>query len=194
MGKRKKQNSSINMGPHSGTRFSEFDLAARRTTIPLHSFLRPDELSMYYVLDRLPVRSEVGLADNNIQHMLARIMGTSLERVRYTIDKMASLGIVVQPGTNTTYLESVIEFKIVYDLCVKLGSYPFGFGEFLRNITGNTNVDHITPKDYVTAYKNMNDWYDMEFSRYQEKKRKEAMKKNDDWRFRKDDDLEPEND
>ncbi len=167
MTKKKDKELNINMGAHSGSRFSEFDLAARRTTIPLHSFLRPDELSLYYVLDRLPVRSEIGLADNSIQHTLARIMGTSVERVRYTIDKLASLGIIIAPGKNTAYLESVIEFKIVYDLCCKLGSYPFGFGEFLRNVTGNMNVDSITPADYVKAYDAMNEWYDRQF--YQKK-------------------------
>jgi len=158
--KKKNQKTKINMGAHKGSRFSEFDLAARRTTIPLHSFLKPDELSLYYVLDRLPVRSETGLADHDIQHLLARVMGTSIERVRYTIDKMASLGIVVKPGKNTTYLESVIEFKVVYDLCVKLGSYPFGFGEFLRIVIGNSNVDNISPAAFVKAYDLMNERYE----------------------------------
>ncbi len=156
----KQKKTKINMGSHTGTRFSEFDLAARRTTIPLHSFLKPDELSLYYVLDRLPVRSETGLADQDIQHLLARVMGTSVERVRYTIDKMSSMGLVVKPGKNTTYLESVIDFKVVYDLCVKLGSYPFGFGEFLRIITGNADVDSIPPSDFVKAYELMNERYD----------------------------------
>ncbi len=169
-----KKKTKINMGAHTGSRFSEFDLAARRTTIPLHSFLKPDELSLYYVLDRLPVRSETGLADNDIQCLLARVMGTSVDRVKYTIGKMAQMGLVVKPGKNTTYLESVIEFKTVYDLCVKLGSYPFGFGEFLRLVTDNMDVNEISPSHFVDAYKMMNASYEttvLDFSKIKEKVR-----------------------
>jgi|P1105metagenome_2_1110788.scaffolds.fasta_scaffold03652_17 hypothetical protein len=137
------------------TRMTEAELAIRRTTLPLHSFLTADELSLYYILDRFPVRSPNGIGDPKFAGALSSIMGRSLKDTRAAIESLATLGMIQAPGTDTLGMESVIDFPIVCGFCKSLGDYPIGFGRYLRKITGDTRVDAITPLEYTKAYQKM---------------------------------------
>jgi len=137
------------------TRMTETELAIRRTTLPLHSFLTADELSLYYILDRFPVQSPNGIGDPKFAGALSSIMGRSLKDTRAAISSLAALGVVLAPGTDTLGMESVIDFPVVCTFCKQLGDYPIGFGRYLRKISGDTRVDSITPMEYTKAYQKM---------------------------------------
>lgn len=146
-----------NEGRKIEKRFSEQELAMKRTTLPLHSFLGLDELSVYYVLDRMPVRSPLGIGDQKAVRTVARIAGFEVGRAQRAIDGLVALGLVREPGTDTTMAESVIRFSEVYALCKKLGDYPVGFGKYLRKWSGDTAACEIAPGTFLAAMKDMMD-------------------------------------
>lgn len=137
-------------------RMTELDLTIRRTTLPLHSFLcKPYELSLYYILDRLPVESNNGVGDLNIMRMLSEILGCSINDAQIAMRSLVGLGLVVGPGIDTNGMESVINFPVSFDFCRRLGNYPIGFGKWLRRRSNGLKIDSITPSMYTEAYKNM---------------------------------------
>ena len=134
-------------------RLSEREMAMRRTTLPLHSFLTKDELSLYYILDRLPVRNRFGIGDRNEVAVIQKIMGCSQEDTGRALDGLVRLGIIYPPGTDTTWMESVINFPVLFDFCTRLGQHPLGFGGCLRNVTGFKDIREIGPREYGLAEK-----------------------------------------
>lgn len=134
-------------------RLSEREMAMRRTTLPLHSFLTGDELSLYYILDRLPIRNRFGIGDKGEVAVIQKIMGRPMEDVEDAIDGLVSLGIIHPPGTDTTWMESVIDFPVLYDFCTRLGQHQLGFGACLRRITGMKPIAKIDSRDYGLAEK-----------------------------------------
>lgn len=136
-------------------RFSEQELAMKRTTLPLHSFLDSAELSVYYILDRMPVRNAAGIGDRRTVRTIAKVAGMTTECAQRAIESLVSLGLVQEPGRDTTMTGSAIRFSDVYELCRKLGDYPVGFGKYLRRLSGNTMASRIQPKLFVEAMGNM---------------------------------------
>ena len=132
-------------------RLSEREMAMRRTTLPLHSFLTSDELSLYYILDRLPVRNRFGVGDRNEVAVIQKIMGCPMEVTEKALDGLVRLGIIYPPGTDTTWMESVINFPVLFDFCTRLGQHPLGFGGCLRGVTGMKDIREIGSRDYGLA-------------------------------------------
>ena len=148
-----KNNKSSSNQKSDVRRFSGTELLMRRSTLPLHSFLSANELSLYYILDRFPVHSQTGLADRNIVTVLSRIMAISYGETERTIRNLYRLGFIDEPGTDTSWLETALNFPVITDFCSKLGAHSPGFGMCLRNVTQLKNVDEITPSEFGMAEK-----------------------------------------
>ena len=148
-----KNNKSSSNQKSDVRRFSGTELLMRRSTLPLHSFLSANELSLYYILDRFPVHSQTGLADRNIVTMLSRIMAVSYDETEQTIWNLYRLGFIDKPGTDTSWLETALNFPVITDFCSKLGAHSPGFGLCLRNVIQLKNVDEITPAEFGMAEK-----------------------------------------
>ena len=148
-----KNNKSLSNQKSDVRRFSGTELLMRRSTLPLHSFLSANELSLYYILDRFPVHSQTGLADRNIVTVLSRIMAISYGETERTIRNLYRLGFIDEPGTDTSWLETALNFPVITDFCSKLGAHSPGFGLCLRNVTQLKNVDEITPAEFGMAEK-----------------------------------------
>ncbi len=138
---------------NNSRRTSEREMAMRRTTLPLHSFLTPGELSLYYILDRFPVRNRFGIGDRGEVAVISQIMGCSIAETDQAIDGLVRLGIIQPQGTDTTWMESIINFPALFEFCTRLGQHPVGFGACLRNVTGFKNIQLINASDYGLAEK-----------------------------------------
>lgn len=132
-------------------RLSEREMAMRRTTLQLHSFLTSDELSLYYILDRLPVRNRFGIGDRSEVAVIQKIMGCGADETEKAVDGLVRMGLIQPPGTDTTWMESIINFPSVFEFCTRLGQHPLGFGRFLREVTGYMHIDEIGPREYGLA-------------------------------------------
>ncbi len=136
-------------------RMSEKDLAIRRTTLPLHSFLDTVELSVYYILDRLPIRNPFGVESKEVLRVIAGISGLSVEQVTCAVSRLRLMSIVSGPTPESVTLGSAIMYDNVYKFCSMLGAYPIGFGRFLRYVTCNSDVTKITPAQFGRAENDM---------------------------------------
>jgi hypothetical protein len=70
------------------------------------------------------------------------------------------MGFVIPAGTDTSWMESVLDFPAIYEFCIKLGRHGVGFGAFLRKVTGSKPILQISSRDFgmaENAYRAMED-------------------------------------